>query len=579
MEALVALYGQRRLEEVEQRAHALTRRFPLDGFGWKVLGLVLSESGHPDQAIEPLQKAARLLPHDAEAHNNLGNALIEIRRPSEAEASLRRALAIKSDFALAHFNLGNALKDQRRLVEAATSYRHVLALKPDYMDVYNNLGNVLKDQGRLVEAASAYRRTLTIRPDFPSALSNLVFTLNCGADTALDTRLAEARRYGGIMASKVQGRYQQWLFDPDARRLRIGFVSGDLRKHPVGYFLQSLLGAIDRSRFELFAYTTSRDADELSDSIKPFFSAWTSLLGLSDSAAAARIHADGINILIDLSGHTAHNRLPVFAWKPAPVQVAWLGYFATTGLAEMDYILADDVGVPPENRCQFTEKVWYLPDTRLCFTPPDGAPDVSALPALTNGHATFGCFQNLAKLSDAVLTQWARILGGLPSARLRIQNRSFGDKLIRDQFMQRLNERTIDTSRVTLHGPVPRKAYLAAHSEVDLLLDTFAFPGGTTTCEALWMGVPTLTLAGDTLLARQGASMLAAAGLPHWVATSEDDYVAKAIAFAGDLPKLAVLRSALRAQVSASPLFDAPRFAGRFQDALSEMWRLFLSGQ
>lgn len=576
MAAVVTLFDQGRFESAEQRARNLTQRFPAHGFGWKALGLVLGEIGRLEEALAALQKAVRLLPRDAEAHNNLGNALIDIGRPTDAENSLRRALALKSEFALAHFNLGNALKDQRRLAKAETRYRCALALQPDYTKVYTNLGNVLKDQGSLSAAEASYRRALTITPDFADAFSNYLFALNCHTERPPGFRFSEACRYGAMVASKVTGRYTHWSCDLAPQRLRIGFVSGDLRKHPVGYFLQSVLGAIDPNKFELFAYTTSRKTDALTTAMRSYFSAWTPLSGLADSTAAARIHADGIHLLIDLSGHTAHNRLPIFAWKAAPVQVAWLGYFATTGLAEMDYILADDVGVPSENHAQFVEKVWYLPNTRLCFTPPDGAPDISTLPAMTRGYVTFACFQNLAKMSDAVLAQWKRILDGLPSARLRLQNRSFADKAVQNLFIQRLALHGIDASRVTLHGPVPRKAYLAAHSQVDILLDTFAFPGGTTTCESLWMGVPTVTLAGDTLLARQGASILAVAGLPQWVAASEDDYVAKAVAFAGDLPKLATLRATLRGQVSTSPLFDAALFAGHFQDAMAAMWRLFL---
>jgi predicted O-linked N-acetylglucosamine transferase (SPINDLY family) len=254
------------------------------------------------------------------------------------------------------------------------------------------------------------------------------------------------------------------------------------------------------------------------------------------------------------------------------VQVTWLGYFATTGVAEIDYLLADPVSVPPEHQGHFTETVWYLPDTRLCFTPPQDAPAVAPLPALANGCVTFGSFQNLAKLNDAVLALWARVLAALPDARLRLQNKQFADADIRRQVVQRLQGSGVPPERVSLHGPQPRAAYLAAHGEVDLILDTFPFPGGTTTCEALYMGVPTITLAGDRLIARQGASLLAAAGLNDWVAHSPAQFVEQAIARAGELPALARLRAGLRDQVLASPLFDAPRFARHFEIALRKMW-------
>jgi predicted O-linked N-acetylglucosamine transferase (SPINDLY family) len=294
---------------------------------------------------------------------------------------------------------------------------------------------------------------------------------------------------------------------------------------------------------------------------------------LNDEAVARLIHADGIHILLDLSGHTAKNRLPVFAWKPAPVQATWLGYFASTGVAEMDYVLADETGVPDHQRANFSETVWYLPDTRLCFTPPDTDLPVASLPSLGKGYLTFGCFQNFAKLGDEVLAVWGRIFTALPNARLRLASKQLGDATVAAQLSLRLQQQGIAAARVTMHGAVPRRAYLEAHAEVDVLLDTFPYPGGTTTCEALWMGVPTLTLAGNTLLARQGASLLTAAGLPDWIATREADYVDKAIRLSGDLPKLAALRAGLREQVSTSPLFDAPRFARHFEDALWGMWQ------
>jgi predicted O-linked N-acetylglucosamine transferase (SPINDLY family) len=278
-------------------------------------------------------------------------------------------------------------------------------------------------------------------------------------------------------------------------------------------------------------------------------------------------------VLFDLAGHTAHNRLPVFAYKPAPVQATWLGYFATTGVAEIDYLLADATSVPPAHHEHFTETIWYLPDTRLCFTPPRDAPEVSPLPALRQGRVTFGSFQNLAKLNDAVFALWARVLAALPGSRLRLQNKQLADAAVREQLGRRLQQAGIAAERVALHGPAARAAYLAAHGEVDLILDTFPFPGGTTTCEALWMGVPTLTLAGDRLIGLQGASLLAAAGLNDWIAVTPDEYVDQALAFARELPALARLRGGLRARLLASPLCDAPRFARHFEAAVRAMWQ------
>jgi protein O-GlcNAc transferase len=258
--------------------------------------------------------------------------------------------------------------------------------------------------------------------------------------------------------------------------------------------------------------------------------------------------------------------------------VTWLGYWATTGVAEVDYILVDEIGVPKKNRRYFTEKVIYLPDTRLCFSAPKYDIAVAPLPALTNGYITFGCFQNLSKVTDAVLEAWGRVLGRLPTSRLRFQSRQLADKPFVERFRARLADSGIDVNRVDLHGASARRDYLAVHSQIDMILDTFPYPGGATTCEALWMGIPTVTLSGDTMLAKQGASLLSAAGLRDWIADDLESYIEKAVAFSSDLSALAGLRAGLRERVLVSPLFDAERFARNFEKALWKMWDDYQKG-
>jgi predicted O-linked N-acetylglucosamine transferase (SPINDLY family) len=345
--------------------------------------------------------------------------------------------------------------------------------------------------------------------------------------------------------------------------------------HPVGFFLEGIVASLDPARVELVAYTTNLQEDSVTSRLRSSFSEWHSLLGVSDEFAARRIRDDGIQVLIDLAGHTGHNRLPLFAWRPAPVQVSWLGYWASTGVQAMDYVLADEVSVPQQHRDQFTESIWYLPDTRLCYTPSADSMGVplAPLPKSRNGYITFGSFQKLGKINDRVLALWGRVLHVLPDARLRVQNRQKNCPATREQFRERLFAMGIAPERVALEGEVPREAYLAAHADVDIILDTFPFPGDTTTCEALWMGVPTLTLAGETMLGRQGASMLACTGLQDWIASDEADFVAKAIAHAADAERLAHLRQGLRDKIIASPLFDSYRFAQNLQKALHEMWQ------
>lgn len=572
------------------------------------LGVILEKLGQFDAAVESFRRALELKPDFAEAHHHLGNVLDALGQYDDARAShhnavkirhrlaevhnrlganlmergslkgalanFRRAIDLKPDFARAHMNLGVVLMKLERFEEAASRFRLALEFNPDSADAYLNLGNAQRNLGHNFDALTSFRRALELKPDFLPAQSSLLFTQNYIA-LPPENCIEEARKYGRMAARKVTSRFSSWHCTTRPERLRVGIVSGDLYKHPVVYFLEALLTQVDASRIELFAYPTSTRVDEFTVRIKPKFAAWKPIHDLNDATAAKLIHADGVHILIDLSGHTSNNRLPVFAWKPAPVQVTWLGYFATTGLSEMDYLLADEVGVPESQREFFSESIWYLPNTRLCFSSPGTGHAIGPLPALSNDGITFGCFQNLAKLGDEVLEVWGNILAVVPNAKLRIQTYQLDQPAHVNQLMQRLQYHHITPAQVEIKGSAIREDYLAAYAEVDMVLDTFPYPGGTTTCEALWMGVPTLTLAGDTLLARQGASLLTAAGLSDWVVNSKVEYISRAVALASDLPRLAALRSNLRQQVLASALFDAPGFAKHFESALWKMWQIW----
>jgi protein O-GlcNAc transferase len=388
--------------------------------------------------------------------------------------------------------------------------------------------------------------------------------------------LLEAREYGARVSARAKP-YAQWLCPAftEARPLRVGFVSGDLHFHPVGLFLESVLAHLDPAKLTLIAYSSCPAEDDVSERLKRFFAAWHSVATLSDEDLARKIHGDKIDILVDLAGHTALNRLPVFAWKPAPLQVSWLGYWASTGVAEMDYILVDPVSVPQSEARYFSEKLWYLPDTRLCFSPPITAEsvEVTGLPAQSKGYLTFGSYQALNKINDRTLAAWSRVLAELPAARLRVQSRPLSYPGTVADMRRRLAAAQIDIERVDLVGGASRDQYLASYADVDVVLDTFPFPGGTTTAEALWMGVPTVTLSGNSLLARQGESMMRCVGLTDWVAPDDDEYVKLALAQVRDLNKLGELRASLRLRALDSPLFGAKRFAENLESAFANMAR------
>lgn len=574
----VSLHQSGKLGEAEAIYCSLLRNNPNDSHALHYLGLIALQNGRYLDAVELINKAIRASPGIPAFHCNLGNAYRNLNQCDSAIAAYRKAIQLDPTFEAAHSNLGNVLKDSGRLIEAIEHYRKALSLSPNFAGAYCNLGSALKDMGEMEEALAYLRKALSLRPGYLKAQGNLLFTLSFYEASSPTEYLEAARSYGKMVLAQAAP-YTSWhvlQFSLGApHRLRVGLVSGDLNTHPVGYFLENILKHLDQARVELVAYSTSGLEDELTGRIKPYFSAWNMIAGMSDETVAQKIHADGIQILIDLAGHTAKNRLSVFAWKPAPVQVNWLGYWASTGVPGMDYLLADPISVPESNRVHFTEAIWYLPETRVCFTPPTEPAAVlpGPLPAVKNGYITFGNFNKLAKINNRVVALWGRVMQAIPTARLRLQNIGVHASSTREQLLKRLSHEGISSERVTLSDMMPRDKYLAAYAEVDFILDTFPYTGGTTTCEALWMGVPTLTLAGNSIIGLQGASFLACVGLGDWVAKSEDDYVERALAHASDIDCLAHLRAGLRQQAQVSPLFDAPRFARQLENALFGMWQ------
>jgi tetratricopeptide (TPR) repeat protein len=540
------------------------------------LGTVFQAMGNGRAAVACYQRALHINPVSAQAHSNHGDALLSLDDLEQAEVCYLRALEIDPRLKDAYNGLGILYGQIRRLDDAVESYESAINIDPSDAGVYSNLGGVLKDLGRLDESLNALQKALDLDPSNVVAHNNLLFIHNYISNIPPSGLLIEAQRFGDMVARLAQP-YIDWPNSPDQERLlRVGFVSGDLHGHPVGYFLDGVLASLAAkfsANLELFAYPTRACEDETTKRLRASCKAWRSTVGLSDAALAQRIREDGIDILVDLSGHTAGNRLPMFAWKPAPIQVSWLGYFATTGVATMDYFVADPWTLPQNQEPFFTEKIWRLPETRLCFTPPNAKVDVNALPALTNGYVTFGCFNNLSKMNDAVVQLWARVLNAVPASRLFLKYQQLAEASVRQSTRERFAVHGITAERLIFEDYVPRANYLAAYHRVDIALDPFPFPGGTTTVEALWMGIPVLTLSGERFLARQGVGLLMNAGLSEWIALDHDDYLARAVAHAGDLQGLAALRARLRQQVLASPIYDAPRFAEHLEAALREMWR------
>ena len=430
---------------------------------------------------------------------------------------------------------------------------------------------LLSSLGELDGALALLDRALAVAPRAAHIWSLKLSISNYSTKVTPAESLQAANEFGRMLESKAEP-FTDWAVQKEPQRLRVGIVSGDLNRHPVAYFLEEVLRSSDR--IDWFAYSTQSKRDDVSRRIEQLVAQWRDMSGLSAQNVAQNIHSDGVHILLDLSGHTDLNALPVFAYKPAPIQASWLGYFGTTGLSSIDYVISDPISSPPSLQPQFTEALWRLPVTRLCFSEPVDLPPVSELPALKNGYVTFGSFQRLNKYTDDMLACWARLLERVPSARLSLQGDGFEPGTdIHDMVKNKLSRAGIDLSRVNLLERQSREEYLRSMQDVDLLLDTFPFNGATTTCEALWMGLPTVTLAGDDrMVARQGVLVNELVGLSDLVAETFASYEDIAADLAGDLERLQQLRTQLRQKVSTSLLCDASAFARDFTDALESMW-------
>ncbi|HUW76660.1 MAG TPA: tetratricopeptide repeat protein, partial [Gallionella sp.] len=574
------LMGKGKLDEAVANYHRVLEIKSDFAEAHTTLGVALMGLGQINEAIANYRRALQIKPDSAETHCNLGVALKELGELDSAVDSFSRALQLNPDFSEAHSNLGNTLMDLGQFDNAAASCRQAIKIKPDFAEAYCNLGIALTSLGQLDDAAATFGMALDIKPDNADALSNLLLALNYTSNNMPAYYLEQARKYGCIVAAKVGARLPDWQCSSRPERLRVGLVSGDFRNHSVGHFLEGLLACIAPARIELIAYPTHHAEDELTARIRPYFSEWKPLVGKNNEAAARQIHTDGIHILVDLSGHTGHNRLPIFAWKPAPVQVSWLGLPTTTGVAAMDYVLGDPHAIPAEYENQFSETVWRIPDSYLCLTVPTPHVNVAQLPAFSSGRVTFGSFNNLAKMNDTVVMVWARILKSVPNSMLLLKAKQLGDPVVCLKTRQRFAACGIAPDRLQLNGILASSSdHLTVYNKVDIALDTFPYPGVTTSVEALWMGVPVLSQRGNSFLSCTAESIAHNAGLADWIAADEEDYVTKAITFSSNLEHLAALRAVLREQILASPLFDAPRFARNFEDALWGMWARYQAQQ
>ena len=542
-------------------------------------GVALHALGRLNEACAAFRLTLRLEPDHAEALNNLGAALNVLGRTGEAATVLRRAVALKPDFAQAWNNLGNTLRDDDRLTEAVAAFRRCLDVAPDFAEAHNNLGNALQAGCALAEAEASYRRAVLLKPSFATAHSNLIYAMNHNPTYGAADMLAEARRWNNCHARAFRRAPRDNARDPD-RRLRVGYVSPDLRAHSVSYFFEPLIAAHDRAAVKTLCYAEVPRPDAVTARLRGHADIWRDTVGMSDTDLARRVRDDRVDILVDLAGHTAGGRLGVFARKPAPVQITWLGYGSTTGLGEMDYRFTDAIADPEgEADRAHTETLARLPGGFLCYKPPSEAPDVAPPPAKARGHVTFGSFNNLAKVTPWVVALWADVLSRVPDSRLIVKSRALADDTTRERYQDLFVGHGVALGRIDFLAWIESDAgHLGAYGEIDIALDAFPYNGTTTTCEALWMGVPVVSLGGDWHQTRVGASLLHRVGLDGLAVDTAAAYVEAAARLAGDLDRLAASRARLRQTMAASPLCDADAFARDVEDAYRQFWRAWCAG-
>lgn len=537
------------------------------------MGVLCHQAGEPALAERLLRRAICIKPAVALVRSRLGVALRDLGHCAAAMAALDPATALKPDLQEVYLYRGNVLQTTGDLSGALASFRRAIQVAPNSASAWNNLGGTLTLTGDFVGARDCFRTALRYNPGYYEAFSNLLMALNYDPGVGESELHAEHRRFGDSLAKHLPAASVPYANAAiPLRPLRVGYVSADFGRHPTGYFLQPVLEAHDRQSVVPYCYSGRITEDDLTKRLRDHAATWRSVVGMDDSAMAELIRNDGIDVLVDLSGHTAGNRLPVFHLAPAPVQVSWLGYFNTTGVAAIRAILMDEATVPSGCERWFTEEVIRLPGGRFCYTPPEYAPEVANSPLCRLGHPTFGSFNNLAKLTAPTVRLWSALLQQVGDARLVLKWKSLADAGIRRGVLDAFAAEGIDVRRIELRPASPHTTMLAEYGDIDIALDPIPFGGGLTSYEAMWMGVPVVTLPGVRPVSRQTAALLHALGLDALACDSSERFLYTAADLAADATRLAELRSTLRGRMASSPVCDGPAFTRNLEAAYRDLW-------
>lgn len=578
---LALLTENRRAEAIEALSHAIR----LDGAyadAYRTRGLAFAMDGQFERSVDDLHVAAALDSKNYKAILELGVNFGAQARDEQAARLFEMAAKAAPDIALPQYVFGQFLINHRHYERGLDYIRRAIELDPLQAEHHVGLGFGLLGQGRIEEAVAAYRHARELDPKNAAIAGTLLFALQHKPGVTKGELLTEHKRWAALYRPGAAADRFGFPNGPDpGRRLRLGLVSADMHRHAVAFLTLRAFEQLAALGYEIYCYKTDRkrDDDDFSGRYKAIARAWRDITDMDDAAVTAQIAEDGIDILFDLSGHTAGNRLSVFARRAAPVQVGWAGYVGTVGLDTYDGLIADPVEIPPGDDAFYVEPVVRLPDCYVCYHPPTDPPPVGPLPCLAQKRFTFGCFNRPAKLNEEVGKAWARILEQVPGSRILMVYGGLGEAATQESLFGVLGRGGVPRDRIDLVGETEQAKLLLAYGQVDLALDPFPYSGGVTTLEAMWMGVPTLTYVGDTFAGRHSATHLTAAGLGEFCTHSIDDYVAAAVAWSQKREELALLRQGLRERVAASPLCDAPRFAQNLSQELMRLWAGWCEGR
>jgi len=523
------------------------------------------------------EKAIQINPNFADAYNNLGTVFKKLAESRKAISCYEKAIKIKPNLADAHFNLGIVFSEFQEYQKAQACYEKAIKINPNFADAYNNLGTVFRVLREFEKAITCYEKAIYLKPDHGYAYSNILFSSLYFEKVDPKNYLSQAKKFRSSLKPINDNLLVKYQFKTKPKKLRIGFVSGDFREHPVGFFLLDTLNHLKNENLELIAYSNSLKKDSLSVKLKSHFTNWREIENQSNMDVINVIRKDGIHILIDLSGHSRKNRLPIFINKPAQIQVSWASYAASTGIPEIDYIIGDRFVTPKNESGHFTEKIFRLPNMWVCFSVPNFDVQISDPPVIKNGYVTFGSFNNLSKINDKVISLWSKILIAIPKSKIFLKTKELNNLYLKEKIISKFKENGINLNSIILEGGSPRSELLNSYNKVDISLDTFPYSGGVTSLEAIWMGVPVLTKKGFRFISHTTESINHNLGMSDWIANDENEYVKKAIKFSTDLELLTEINKNLRRAALKSPLFNSTLFAKQLNNAFWEMWNNFIS--